>query len=80
MSLMERVCGIAADVLKVPASQLTGQSSTETIEAWDSVQHLNLVLALEQEFAVQFEPEEIDQMTSVERILKVLEAKLQPSA
>ena len=80
MSVFERVRGIAADVLKLPVSQVTAQSSPETIEAWDSVQHLNLVLALEQEFAVQFEPEEIDQMNSIDRILKVLEGKLQHSA
>lgn len=74
--VFERVRGIAADVLKLPGNQITAQSSPETIEGWDSVQHLNLVLALEQEFNVQFEPEEIDQMSSIERILTVLQSKL----
>lgn len=73
--LLEKVRGIAADVLSVPANQITPQSSTETIETWDSVHHLNLVLALEQEFDMQFEPEEIDAMNSVERILNVLETR-----
>ena len=74
--LFEKVRGITADVLEVPASQITPQSSPESIEAWDSVHHLNLILALEQEFAIQFEPEEIDQMNSVARILDVLEGKV----
>jgi acyl carrier protein len=78
--VFERVRGIAADVLKLPPNQITPQSSPETIEAWDSVQHLNLVLALEQEFGVQFEPEEIDQMSNVDRILSVLESKLSPAS
>jgi acyl carrier protein len=78
--VFERVRGIAADVLKLSANQITPQSSPETIEAWDSVQHLNLVLALEQEFGVQFEPEEIDQMSNVDRILSVLETKLSPAS
>ncbi len=74
--LFERVRGIAADVLQVPAPQLTMESSTENVESWDSVHHLNLVLALEQEFDLQFEPEEMDQMHSISHIINVLENKL----
>jgi len=74
--LFERVRGIAADVLQVPVPQLTMESSTENVESWDSVHHLNLVLALEQEFDLQFEPEEMDQMHSISHIINVLENKL----
>ena len=74
--VFERVRGIAANVLKLPGSQITAQSSPETIASWDSIQHLNLVLALEQEFGCQFEPEEIDQMNSIDRIHSVVQNKL----
>ncbi len=74
--LFERVRGIAADVLQVSGNEITAQSSTENVETWDSLHHLNLVLAFEQEFGVQFEPEEIDQMNSVQRIVAVLAHKL----
>jgi acyl carrier protein len=75
-ALFGRLCRIAADVLEVPQDRIRADSSTETVESWDSVHHLNLVLALEQEFNLQFEPEEIDEMNSIERILTVLENKL----
>ena len=78
--LLDKVRSITADVLQVPANQLMPQSSPDSIEAWDSIHHLNLILALEQEFGVQFEPEEVDQMNSVGRILDVLENKLGPMA
>ena len=71
--LLQEIRRIAADVLEVPAAQITPKSSTETIASWDSVHHLNLILALEQEFQMQFEPEEIDRMTSIEEMLNVLE-------
>jgi acyl carrier protein len=74
--VFERVCGIAADVLNVHGTAITADASPETIEGWDSLQHLNLVLALEQEFGVQFEPEEIDEMNSIDRILRVLQDKI----
>jgi acyl carrier protein len=78
-SVFGRVQGIAADVLEVPREQITLESASTTIETWDSVHHLNLVLALEQEFNIQFEPEEIDRMTSVQDIVNVLSAKLPES-
>jgi acyl carrier protein len=74
--LLERVRTIAADVLQIPANQITPHSSTENSEAWDSVNHLNLILAYEQEFGIQFEPEEIDKMVSIEQIVNMLENKL----
>jgi acyl carrier protein len=74
--LLDRVRGIAADVLEVPSTKITPASSPDSIDTWDSVHHLNLVLALEQEFSLQFEPEEIDQMKDIEHILTILESKV----
>jgi acyl carrier protein len=74
--LLEKVRTITADILEVSPGQLTPQSSSENIETWDSVHHLNLILAFEQEFGIQLEPEEIDQMNNVERITSILARKL----
>jgi acyl carrier protein len=74
--LFEKVRSITADILEVSPGQLTPQSSSENIETWDSVHHLNLILAFEQEFGIQLEPEEIDQMNNVERITRILARKL----
>jgi acyl carrier protein len=78
--LLDRVRGIAADVLEVPVAQLESDSSPENIETWDSVHHLNLVLALEQEFNLQFEPEEVDQIGNVGQIVAVISRKLSAGA
>jgi acyl carrier protein len=74
--LFDRVRSIAADVLEVPSAKISADSSPESIESWDSVHHLNLVLALEQEFNLQFEPEEIDQMKDIQHILDILGSKV----
>jgi acyl carrier protein len=74
--LFDRVRTIAADVLEVAPAQISAGSSPESIETWDSVHHLNLVLALEQEFNLQFEPEEIDQMKDIQHILEILGSKV----
>jgi len=76
LTTFEKVRGSCADIFQMPAAQLTPASSPETIESWDSVQHLNLVLALEEQFGIQFEPEEMDQMKSLGEIADLVDAKL----
>lgn len=51
-------------------------SSPDTVESWDSINHLNLVMALEQEFGVEFDPEDIEQLLSVPLTIEMLEKKL----
>jgi len=75
MSVFEQVRTVAADVLQVPQDKLTASTTPEQIETWDSVQHLNLILALETQFGVEFEPEEIEQMKSIGHIVSLVEAK-----
>lgn len=74
--LLDRVRSIAADVLEVAATTIIPATSPENLDTWDSVHHLNLVLALEQEFNLQFEPEEIDQMKDIQHILDILGSKV----
>lgn len=45
------------------------ESSMESIEAWDSLQHLHLVLDLEENLAVQFTADEIVNMGSFNQIM-----------
>ncbi len=54
---------------------MTDTDGPQTNPLWDSVAHLNLVLALEAEFDVAFSTAEIPQLTSVgklrERLLAI---------
>lgn len=55
---------IMADVFNIPAEEITEESSQDTIEEWDSLKHLDLVVALEEEFNVSIPVEEIGTMVS----------------
>jgi acyl carrier protein len=74
-SVWEQVAGIAADILGVAKSSLDRNTGPEQIETWDSVEHLNLVMAVESHFSLQFTPEEMDQMTTLGRIAEIVEAR-----
>ncbi|MEZ5401928.1 MAG: acyl carrier protein [Bryobacteraceae bacterium] len=71
----ERIRTMMADAFGATIEQMTDDASPDTIEGWDSIQHLNLVMALEEEFGVQFEPEEIEQLLSVELVAALVAEK-----
>lgn len=75
MSRLDRVKQVVSDVFGVPAVEVSPESSPHSVEAWDSMGHLNLVLALEQSFGVEFTPEEIAAMASVSLIVATVDAK-----
>ena len=68
----KRVRFIVADLFNLTPSMVETDSSPQQIAGWDSMQHLNLVLALEQEFGVQFGPDQIEQMKSVRKIVQIV--------
>lgn len=76
-AIFDTIRGIASDVLGVPAAEIGPDTSPTTVATWDSVQHLNLVLALEQAFDLMFEPEELDQMKDLRQIAALVERKRQ---
>ena len=67
-----RVLQIVSQVMQHPVDQIDEHSSPDTIAAWDSLRHMNLVLALEEEFGVRFSHESIVEMLSVESIISAI--------
>jgi len=75
-TIFEQVSQLVSDIFAVPSERVRADSSPDTIEAWDSMQHLNLVLALEERFNLQLSPEEMEKMRSVGEISAMVESKL----
>jgi acyl carrier protein len=71
----DRLNAVAAAVFGVDADGLTDDASPTTIPQWDSVGHLELVLALEAEFGVQFAVDEIATLNSLGVIRQRLAAE-----
>lgn len=74
-ALLEEVRQTVAEVFFVDVAAVTADSSPESIPAWDSIGHLNLILATEQRFGVTFDPDQIPQLTSVQSIATAVAAK-----
>ncbi|MCC7495990.1 MAG: acyl carrier protein [Bryobacterales bacterium] len=73
--MLDQIRSIIADLFGIPLEQVLAETSPDTVDQWDSIQHLNLVLALEHAFNLQFTPEEMEQMLSVELIAALVEEK-----
>ena len=76
-TIMDQVRTAAADLFMVPLEDIGPESSTQTIAAWDSMQHLNLIVELEIMFGVKFKPADIQGITSIASAVSAVESKLQ---
>lgn len=73
----QRIKEIMADVLNLDAKSIDETTAKDHIESWDSLNHINLVMAIEQEFQVSFDVSEIESMLSFGDIMEVLDRKFQ---
>lgn len=74
-STSDRVTRIVAAVFQLSVASIGSGTGSATVEAWDSLGHLNLMLALEQEFGRPFSIEEMGAMTTVGHIVNVLDGR-----
>lgn len=67
---------VMSTVFEIDSSELNHNSSPDSIENWDSLRHMNLVVALEEEFNVEFDDIEISKMMDFKLISEIISEKL----
>jgi acyl carrier protein len=67
-SIKERILQVMATVFEMEVAALNENTSSDTIEAWDSLKHLTLILALEEEFAISIPDEEVGELVNYKLI------------
>jgi acyl carrier protein len=77
--LQARVAAIVGAIMNVDAAALDRSSSPDTIPAWDSLRHLQLVLALEEAFGIQFAVEDIESMGTVGAVVDAVRRRALPA-
>lgn len=76
MSIQDRVKKIVSEQLEVEIGSLTAETTFEEIDA-DSLDIVELVMALEEEFDLEISDQEIENIKSVGDVIKYIESKLQ---
>ena len=73
--LLDEIRRMVADVFQVRLDTVTAESTSETVPGWDSLHHLNLVLALEQTYDLPFDPLEAAELTGVQAVVDAVRSK-----
>lgn len=74
----EKVKEIMGKIFSVDKDAITNISSPDNIEKWDSLRHMQLVIALEKEFNVQLEEQQILEMMNFRLVVLTLEEQMKP--
>ena len=65
LEVERRLRDVMSAVFGVEAAKISSADSPDTVAEWSSLGHLQLMLALEQEFDIQFEPDELASLRTV---------------
>ena len=74
-SMVNKVNSILAEQLGVPKSEITDSLQFGDIPQWDSLGHMAIIAALEEEFQVEVDADLIAELTNVRAIVTYLEGK-----
>jgi acyl carrier protein len=72
-----KVRSVLADVFGLNAQDVGPDTSTDTVEGWDSLHHLTVVLSLEEEFGIQFDDEETLSLVTFPLIIAIVRDRLE---
>ena len=75
----QRIKQVMADVFDMPAETILENVSQDNLEGWDSLKHLDLVVALEEEFEITIPVEEVGNLISFKLIVVIIKELLSVS-
>lgn len=70
--LSSKIKSVMSLVFEIDESQITEESSPDTISEWDSLRHLNLAVSLEETFKIELSEEDIMELMN----FKLIELKI----
>ena len=71
-----KVCKIFDDIFDLEKKKLKKSTNAKDISNWDSISNLKLIIVLEKEFKIRFDPDEIVEIKNVGELIKSIEKKI----
>ena len=75
--IYERLNNVFRDVFDDDSIVVTDTTTSKDIEDWDSLEHINLVVAVEQEFGIKFNMNEVTTMKNVGEMVDIIISRIQ---
>ena len=76
MNIDLRLRRVFSNLFSIEPDRIHNKLSAADVDRWDSLQHLNLVIAIEEEFAITIDAEQITEMLTYELIALLITEKL----
>ena len=73
--LLEMIRDILADIVDQESLRLTEATTADEVADWDSINHVKLILGLEQELGIRFDTEEIEDLSNVGQFIDLIQTK-----
>ncbi len=70
--VFEKLNGIFSDILDVEDVRLNEQTCADDIDEWDSLSHIQLIVAVEKEFGIKFSSREIMKWSNVGQMVDTI--------
>ena len=71
-----KIKNVMPSLFEMPIEEINNESSHDSIDNWDSLTHMNLIVALEEEFNIEFDDIEITEMMNFKLIREIIANKL----
>ncbi len=76
MDVQEKVIQVLVNILQVSPDKISIKTTSDDVEQWDSLNHTNMIQALEQEFGIRYDQEQVVSMLSVGEIIDATKGML----
>ena len=68
----DKIKEILATILEIDQSEVNNETNPDTVSNWDSLSHMKIVFAIEEEYGVEFSDDQIIQLTDVGKIISCI--------
>ena len=68
--MKNRIKKVMGNVFGIDENSINNESSPDSIESWDSLKHMNLLVALEEEFNVEFDDDSLESLLNFKSLSK----------
>ena len=76
--VMETLTGIFRDIFDSPSLVLHDAMTAADVENWDSLNHIDLIVAIEKKFKVKFTTKDVTSLKTVGDLADLVQKKLVP--
>lgn len=76
MDITERLTKVFRTVFDDESIVLSPEMTADEVDGWDSLSHINLLIAIELEFGIEFKQNEIQSFANVGELMQCIEKKI----